>query len=301
MNLKKTVISIALLSAISATPVQSAVLTFDWNGNFTMLYPDGDWSSAGNFLVNDDALAAEVAASNAGEPYNYYAGNRTPITGTMMFDTDTGNGSATIEGFDFFTGGIAVPHDITFQSIGDGFGSAGSLLLTSMLLDWSSASEHFIQLVWDGAGLFAALPAMQQGDTVNQLSCAEVGSGCVVAGSDGVLYSGSQSDPAYFPMGAIPVATTTYNVNEAGTGIGGGTYLGIQGTAVYAADDNIAGSPMDSSSLPGFNASFDMTSVTLTSAGISNVPVPAAIWLFGSGLIALSGFSRRRVVMDDAQ
>lgn len=35
---------------------------------------------------------------------------------------------------------------------------------------------------------------------------------------------------------------------------------------------------------PGFSANFDMTAV----------PVPAAVWLFGSGLIGLAGVARRR-------
>lgn len=43
----------------------------------------------------------------------------------------------------------------------------------------------------------------------------------------------------------------------------------------------------------------DITDVTLPTAGgawvsVSTVPVPAAVWLFGSGLICLIGFARRK-------
>jgi len=296
MNIKKSTVSIAILAAITAAPTQSAILNFDWNGNFTMLSTDN--FAGGKFIYNADADAAEIAAYYAGEPYNYYAGTRTPISGTMTFDTVIGSGSATIEPFDFFEGGPIVAHDITLQSIGDGFGSHGSLLLTSMLANWNNTDIE-VQLVWDAAGLFSAFPGMQQGDTVDQLSCADVGSGCVVAGSENA-YSGISKNPQYYPMGAIPVATTTYNVNNAGTDIGGGVFTTQGGSGpievAYANDDDIAGTPLDNGPFTGYSASFDMTSVTLTSIVVSEVPVPAAIWLFGSGLIALSGFSRRRSV-----
>jgi len=36
-------------------------------------------------------------------------------------------------------------------------------------------------------------------------------------------------------------------------------------------------------------------SMTITSTGIPAVPVPAAVWLFGSGLLGLIGVARRRV------
>ena len=34
--------------------------------------------------------------------------------------------------------------------------------------------------------------------------------------------------------------------------------------------------------------------MSVTAAGISAVPVPAAVWLFGSGLIGLIGVARRK-------
>jgi hypothetical protein len=57
-------------------------------------------------------------------------------------------------------------------------------------------------------------------------------------------------------------------------------------------DDGVGGSPMDNGPFPGFNANFDITSVHVTS--VSTVPVPAAVWLFGSGLLGLVGVARRK-------
>ena len=50
--------------------------------------------------------------------------------------------------------------------------------------------------------------------------------------------------------------------------------------------DGIPGNPMDNG-LPGFNAALNLTATSV-------VPVPAAVWLFGSGLIGLVGFARRK-------
>lgn len=47
---------------------------------------------------------------------------------------------------------------------------------------------------------------------------------------------------------------------------------------------------MENGPFPGFNAAFDLTAPNLVTA----VPVPAAVWLFGSGLLGLVGIARRK-------
>ena len=54
--------------------------------------------------------------------------------------------------------------------------------------------------------------------------------------------------------------------------------------------DGIPGNPMDNGPFPMFNAAFLGTATPQASA----VPVPAAVWLFGSGLVVLAGVARRR-------
>jgi hypothetical protein len=44
---------------------------------------------------------------------------------------------------------------------------------------------------------------------------------------------------------------------------------------------------MEAGPFIGYNANFDMTTLTV-------VPIPAAAWLFGSGLLGLVGVARRR-------
>ncbi len=52
--------------------------------------------------------------------------------------------------------------------------------------------------------------------------------------------------------------------------------------------DGVPGIPMTGGPFQGFNASFGGTAV------VAAVPVPAAVWLFGSGLLGLVGVARRK-------
>ncbi len=64
--------------------------------------------------------------------------------------------------------------------------------------------------------------------------------------------------------------------------------------------DGIPGGAMlDSGALVGFSASFNLEGSDLANVNItppSAVPVPAAVWLFGSGLLGLVGVARRKTV-----
>lgn len=46
----------------------------------------------------------------------------------------------------------------------------------------------------------------------------------------------------------------------------------------------------------GFGGSVGLSLDTISIQAVSNVPVPAAVWLFGSGLVALVGIARRKSV-----
>ena len=50
---------------------------------------------------------------------------------------------------------------------------------------------------------------------------------------------------------------------------------------------------MENGPFPGFNAQFNLTAAGLVTPP-SEVPVPAAVWLFGSGLLGLVGVARRK-------
>lgn len=263
MNLKKAALSMAIASALSTAitaPVQAAVIDMDFAGLFTMLSPAG------------------VALQNTAYPYygdsTWGYGLRSQISGTLSFDTTTEAGSGTVAPFHFFNKGFLVTSGVQFQSIG------GGLLLGNMNASWSG-SITTTNIVLDASGLFSALagglPVV--GTVFDQAACA--GLPCATPASDGI-------DKGNFPIGPAPIATSSFNV-AGDTGFG--TTLG---QLSLGTDDGIGGSPMTSGAFSGFNANFDMTSLTVTN--VSAVPVPSAIWLFGSGSLALLGFARRRKI-----
>lgn len=263
--MKKTILSTAVAVALTgalAAPAQAATLEMNYSGLFTML------NAAGNFTTNNS--------------YPYYGdptwgyGKRTPITGTMTFDTTTGVGSGTVSAFDFFAKGDAVASGVVFQSIGNG------LILGNMNFAWNS-SNITTQIVLDGSALFNALgqglPPV--GTILDQSSCGGANPlGCALPASNDVKNSA-------VPIGLVPIATSSFNVNGA---TGFGTTIG---QLSLGTDDGIGGTPMDNGAFSGSNANFDITSLEITNV-IPDVPVPAAVWLFGSGLIGLVGVARRR-------
>ncbi len=258
----KTVLSAVVALALGTAGLADAradVVSFNFSGLFTML------DSSGTALMNTSL------------PYYYDPtwgyGYRTQISGTISFDTSTGAGTGTIAPFAFFTAGkYFVVHDLTVQAIGNGSGGPGPLILGNMLFDWKGNAGVPVSIVWDASGFFGAGP-YSIGQTIS-------GTGAIPA-SNGIK-NGT------LPIGPAPVATTTWNTT---TVPGAGMGSAISGQLPLIAD-TIGGSPVIAGPFTGYNANFDITSITVTS--IQTVPVPAAVWLFGSGLLGLAAMTRRR-------
>jgi len=267
MNFKKTALSVALGAALglSATASQADIIDMDYSGLFTMLDPGG------------------VVLQNTSYPYygdpTWGYGLRTQISGTMSFDTDTGAGTGTVVPFEFFNKGPAVASNVEFQAVGDGFGGPGSLMLGNMSFAWNS-NVITTQIVLDGAGLFAEMPTIAVGDVYDATTCAASGA-CATPASEGIKKN-------KYPIGPVPIATSSFNT------VGQNGVPTVLADLSMGTDDGIGGSPMDNGPFSGFNANFDMTSVTVTNITTSTIPVPAAVWLFGSGLVGLAGVARRR-------
>lgn len=264
--MNKIAAAAALAASMTLSTTASAVvIDMDWSGLFTMGSPGGS------------------VLSNSSSSYDF--GISTQITGTMSFDTDTGAGTGTVADF-LFSGTNAHAHDITMQAIGDGNGGPGSLVLGSMLFDYGDAATGTLNipvyLVADASGIFGAI----QGG---------VGVGDVITG--GVL-SSTQAEiekTSLWPTGLVagitnpvPFAMTTLDPCQDAAGVLCNS--GTPSAGFPLADDGISGTPMATAPFGGHNANFDITSLTVTSV----VPVPAAVWLFGSGLIGLVGVARRR-------
>jgi len=260
MKKNKTLLSIAVATALYGAipmPVQAYTLEIAYDGLFTMLNPDGNVLQNPSYPYYDDPT------------WGY--GFRTQITGTMSFDTVTGIGSGTITPFEFFNGGPAVPQDIQYQMIG------GNQIIGLMNFAWG-ANVMMSSIVLDASGLFDGLDTTTYyGGVINQSSCSTLN--CTLPASDGIMKGA-------YPIGPVPISTTSYNtVGD----IGYGTTIDMLSLGT---DDGIGGSPMQDSAFSGFSINYDITTAYILTPGA--VPVPAAVWLFGSGLLGIIGMARRK-------
>jgi hypothetical protein len=282
MNIKKTLLATAVTTAMGATAIEAQadhIFSADWSGLFTIL------NSSGTGLQNSS--------------YPYYGdttwgyGFRTQVSGTMSFDLGLGYGSATVNSFDFFAGGPAQATTITMQVIDP----VNSLVQVNMGFNWGSGGIP-VSLILDARGFFGAISGgFATSDTIDQAT---------VAGY-GALPASNGMNKNKFPVGPVPMATTTLDTQlistasaacaaDVANGDANGNCLGLNPSSelgVIAGDDGIGGSPMISIPFAGFNANFDITAIHIN-AVTSEVPVPAAVWLFGSGLIGLIGVAKRK-------
>jgi hypothetical protein len=320
-SFKKTAIASVIAGTFAAAAIPAAeanVLNVSWSGAFTML------NGAGEPVANSPSdYAAGVYANGAiGQGAPYYPGNvgpgadcttiapacitaagwygnRTPVSGTMSFDTSTGAGVATVNDFFFFgdTPGsgsgtsVARALGVTFQVI-DTVGT----MVGAMLFSWNGLG-HSVSIVLDASGMFGSLPAAPT------TTISGVGS---LAASDGIDFNPKLGVTTY-PMGPAPAATTTLNTGAGCDGVTLATQVNLYtintnmanlGTCTTGmSDDGIGGDPMGSTAFSGFNANFDILSVHVDSfvpTPVGEIPVPAAVWLFGSGLLGLVGIARRK-------
>jgi hypothetical protein len=271
MNLKKTIISTAIVSSLTgviAAPAQADLLGFSYTGLFTMLDPGNNIFQNRSYPYYDDTT------------WGY--GHRTQISGTFTFDTASGASSGTVNPFAFALNGLAEPSDLQFQSLATPSDPTNPLMLGNLTFVWAN---NFVttQIVLDASGLFAGINnGVSLGDTFDQTWCS-TNTSCATPGSNDAT-SLSRS----FPIGPVPLATSTFNT--AGQ-TGFGTTLSQLSLGI---DDGIGGSPMDNGPFSGFYANFDFTSMTVTNIQPSTVPVPASFWLFGSGLVALISLCKRK-------
>jgi len=278
--LKKTALCLAVTAALGTSAVASAsTINFSYSGLFTMLTSTG------------------APLQNTSNPYysdpTWGYGLRTQISGTMSFNTTAGTGAGTVVPFAFYNGGDAVAQAINFQAIGNGTCTStgcqpGTLVLGNMLFNWNGNNGIPVSIVMDAQGLFGAMQS------------SSFGVGTTISGV-GALPASNYMKKGTLQIGPAPVATTTWNTTTcSGAGMGSnpsGCLPLIADTVVPTGysptQTGIGGSPMIAGPFTGFNANFDITSMTVTSI-VNPVPVPAAVWLLGSGLLGLVGVARRK-------
>ena len=276
---KRTALCLAVTAALGTSAAASAAtINFNWNGLFTMLTGTGQ------------------PLANTSNPYysdpTWGYGLRSQISGTMSFNTTAGTGTGTVTPFEFFNGSApAVATGIDFQAIGNGSGGPGTLVLGNMLFNWNGDNGIPVSIVLDASGLFTAMntPGFGVGTTINGSSAGDV------------LPASNYMAKGKVPIGPVPIATTTWNTTTC-SGAGAGSNPSgcmpliadtVIPTGYSPSQTGIGGSPMIAGPFTGYNANFDVTSMTVSSV-VNPVPIPAAVWLLGSGLLGLVGVARRK-------
>ena len=254
---------VSILAVSLSEPVSAAVYDFHFTGQYTLL------DNSGAYM------------------------DQQPISSTLTYDDSLGTGlsaNLTISNFDTF-GATATIYDLSLQRV-----SGTNLIVGNMLADWNLNTGVPLSMVWDATGLFNAIGfGLQAGDVISGTNLKR--GGVVIADvSSAVPATDGTLDLAGLPLnqGPAPLAVTTLNtttlcnpfVDCLGNAVSGGTPF---------TDDGISGSPMVDGPFPGWSVNFDIGSGnSLTVLSVSSVPLPAAVWLFGSGLIGLLSVARKK-------
>ena len=302
---KKTAIAVSIAAVLgvgTSLPAAAATYEFSWEGMFTFL----------------DVAGSPVANTSLQSPTTKVPANNlyTPLTGTLSYDTSVGSGTMTMSPFEW--GSSPIPFEAQSVDLVDIDGPGGdTLALGNALFSWGGTSDIPVSIVWDIAGLQSAIDAgLSNGEVVSGVGAEPASDGIYITDNLFIwtgLGLGPGGAPGYLALGPTPIATTTWNTSLApGCTLGanadfsnntGGGCMGVDpsgalplvlDTAVSVGDytpgqQGIGGSPMPDGPFQSHNFNFDITSLTVTS-----VPVPAAVWLFGSGLLGLIGVARRK-------
>jgi hypothetical protein len=320
-------------AAVTVPPTQADVVNLSWIGAFTLLntagapylnptsdymsgyYANGDNNSlsfgtpqypgnvnyAPSYWGAPYALTGPYANGAIGTAHGWY-GARTPVSGTMKFDWVTGAGVGTINPF-FFGGDVpgSGPGTHVVQMLNVSFLTVDTVgtLVGTMLMSWNGGG-HSVSIVLDGSGLFQSLNDLLAGGPTNVVS----GVGALPATNDTDF--GTTKIPLFHPLGPAPVATKTTNALgcEAlplATQVSFDSIVRNEANLALcdlSQDDGIGGSPVVSTAIANSNINLDMTSVhydfVIVCTSCPPVPVPPAVWLFGSGLLGLIGLARRK-------
>lgn len=198
-------------------------------------------------------------------------GWQTPIAATLTYDTNIGVTSSTLNvNIGNWFGVPAYIHDITAVSM------TGNIIDAQYLGDWNGNNDMPAHVQWDATGLINAIGyGLQVGDKLSGNS----------------LYRDYNHDAIYDPSELLTAnlgSATPYSDTPI-SGLG----IPLQGYAPLAATGASQG--FTAGPFTGVVAYIDIgsgNSMYVTS--VSAVPVPAAVWLFGSGLLGLMGMARRK-------
>lgn len=273
--LMRDLATLLVASIFFSMPVSAVPITFDWDGQFTV-QDDG-----GYIWTNIDGSIQTV------------------VEGTFTFDPvnpDLSEMSVSVVPFSFATNGDPdttltniYMEELDYNLLYGGFG-----------VDWcgdpaafepgGNCFSMYMGVVWDVTGLREAIDFTPGG-----LQVGDVISGDMVLRDDIIIQGINSATPAvngaelsynsgdYLYVGPTPMATTSHDYYPEAI-FGPGAYIDN-------GDDGIGGMILENKPGPYASLSLDIgggNSMTV----IETVPVPAAVWLFSTGLIGLVGVAR---------
>jgi hypothetical protein len=271
--IKKTLVASSVALALGTATAQAALMTnlygpYNWSttaANFTMLDPAGyvvGGTNDVNMVWDGNGYSSDTDYTGAGSSANVTASSTTAFFGPGLFWT-----AHDIQVF--------VPGTYNFNSTTTtSDGESGTLTMVigagqlgmHMLFDWNGSYNIDVVVVATPGAVFGAGIGL-----LANPGCASTAPGSTLTNC---LYDGHAWD--FQDTGAQPLASNPWmltSVDQAG-------------------GDGIAGTPMPSGGpFQFFNANF-MANLSPTPDAV--VPVPAAAWLFGSGLMGLAAVARRK-------
>jgi hypothetical protein len=256
-----TIILMRLIIAACITVpaiAQSQVIEFHFTGNIVVADPIGG------------------IVTNSGSPI-------TAIEANLSYDTVNGIGSSGLSiTMPNFMGTPATFHDISLAHDG------GDTIRGTIFIDWSGNYNMPMHIEWDAIGLLNAIDiGLDVGDVISGSILTKAGTGQQIDVFSATPYSDVLlANNAYLVSeGPAPLAATD---NSLGLGYDiDGNYLADLYPSLYP---NGYVTPFDG--IAGLTNIGSGNSLTVTA--VSSVPLPATVWLFGSGLIGLIGISRRK-------
>jgi len=261
---RHALVSLALLATgvCAPLPAIAAIVTFHFTGRLTVASPGPNYPTAYPSVIDAEtdgytSISADLTIDTA-----FTGGGLDP--GALI-----GSSTLSVTLSNFFLGADATFHNMTLA-----YGGSG--VVGNFLVDWNGNSNIPVQVDWNVNGLTnAIIYGLQVGDKIsgdvmsrdtNGDGIADTvvipNLGSVIPYADGFDYS---TFPTFTSQGPAPMAATYLSL-----GVLSGPFAGIRGYIDIGSGN----------------------SMTVTE--ITAVPVPAAMWLFGSGLLGLISMTRRK-------
>ena len=242
--------------SLSANATLADIINFHFTGRLTIVDPSAN-------------IITDPQSPDAIDEFGY----QTAIGANLTYDTELGVGSTDLAFQATFWN-----EQVNISDISLNFLQGTNDIEGNMNVNWNN-SDMSMHILWDATGLFNAIDqGLQAGDRISGTNLFRDFDGDGLAES--YIANVNSATPLSDSLNLIdPWYALPYQLN--------------QGPAPLATKVGTLG--LLDGSFPGVQVHLDIGSGnSLYVDSISAVPVPAAAWLFGSGLIGLIGFARRK-------